>query len=183
MQYNAVAGNYRAAGFTYSGACAVLDTILSRDYLWNKIRVLGGAYGAMEGTGVISGDVFMVTYRDPNCRESYKTFDGVTDYIKSLSLTEKEITKYIIGTIADMDIPYTPSSILGTAMNRHFSGLTSEYWQQVRTEVLTVTNEQLTALAPMFAAVLAQGYRAALATESTAKECADLFGESRGLRG
>ena len=99
------------------------------------------------------------------------------------SLTEKEITKYIIGTIADMDIPYTPSSILGTAMNRYFSGLTGEYWQQVRTQVLTVTNEQLTALAPMFAAVLAQGYRAALATESTAKECADLFGESRGLRG
>ncbi|MBO4787966.1 MAG: insulinase family protein [Lachnospiraceae bacterium] len=183
VQYNAVAGNYRRAGYTYSGACAVPDTILSRDYLWNKIRVLGGAYGAMEGTGVISGDVFMVTYRDPNCRESYKTFDGVTDYIKSLSLTEKEITKYIIGTIADMDIPYTPSSILGTAMNRYFSGLTGEYWQQVRTQVLTVTNEQLTALAPMFEAVLAQGYRAALATESTAKECADLFGESRGLRG
>ena len=125
----------------------------------------------------------MVTYRDPNCRESFAAFDGAADYVANLNLSENEITKYIIGTIADMDIPYTPASILGTAMSRYFTGLTAEEWQKVRDEVLTVTNEQLRALAPMLKAVLAQGYRAALATESTAKECKDLFLESRGLRG
>ena len=183
VQYNCAAGNYREAGYEYSGAFAVLNILLSRDYLWTKIRVLGGAYGAMQGFGAISGDTFMVTYRDPNCRESFAAFDGAADYVANLNLSENEITKYIIGTIADMDIPYTPASILGTAMSRYFTGLTAEEWQKVRDEVLTVTNEQLRALAPMLKAVLAQGYRAALATESTAKECKDLFLESRGLRG
>ena len=183
VQYNCAAGNFRKAGYTYSGAYAVLNTILSRDYLWTKIRVLGGAYGAMQGFGMFSGDVFFVTYRDPNCRESYKAFDGAADYVATLSLSEKEITKYIIGTIADMDIPFTPASRLGTAMSRYTSGLTKEQWQKVRDEILSVTNDQLKALAPMIKAVLAQGYRAALATESTAKECGDLFLESRSLRG
>ncbi|MCR5087164.1 MAG: insulinase family protein [Lachnospiraceae bacterium] len=183
VQYNAIAGNYRTAGYTYNGAFAVLNMLLSRDYLWTKIRVLGGAYGAMQGFGTISGDTFMVTYRDPNCRESYDAFAGSVDYTAKLKLTEKEITKYIIGTISEMDIPFTPATILGTAMSRYFTGLTAEEWQKVRDEVLSVTNDQLCALAPMLAAVLAQGYRAALATESKAKECADLFGETRSLRG
>ena len=183
VQYNAIAGNFIEAGWKYNGAFAVLNTLLARDYLWNKIRVLGGAYGAMQGFGMISGDTFMATYRDPNCRESYKAFEGAVEYTANLNLSENEITKYVIGTIAGMDTPFTPASILGTAMSRYFTGLTKEEWQQVRDEVLSVTNEQLTALAPMLKAVLAQDYRAALATERQAKECADLFLASRSLRG
>lgn len=183
VQYNCIAGNLRTAGYEYNGAYAVLNRILTDDYLWNKIRVLGGAYGAMQGFGYISGDTYFVTYRDPNCRESFKTMENVTEYVESLSLSEGEVTKYVIGTIAAMDIPYTPASILGTAMSRFFTGVTAEEWQKVRDDILRVTNDDLKALAPMLDAVIKQGYRTALATETAAKECSDLFMASRGLRG
>ncbi|MBQ1852734.1 MAG: insulinase family protein [Lachnospiraceae bacterium] len=183
VQYNCVAGNFRAAGFSYNGAYAVLNHILTDDYLWNRIRVLGGAYGAMQGFGYLSGDAFFVTYRDPNCRESFKTIEETAEYVANLALSENEITKYVIGTISGMDVPITPASILGTAMGRYFTGVTAEEWQKIRDDILKVTNDDLKVLAPMIDAVVKQGYRTALATETVAGECKDLFMTSRGLRG
>ena len=183
VQYDSASGNYRTAGYSYSGAFKVLETILSRDYLWTKIRVLGGAYGAGCGTDDIGGNVFMSTYRDPNLRESFEVFNGTVGYTEQLNLSDHDITRYIIGTIADMDTPYTPSTSMYTALNRYYIGITKEDVQRTRTEVLSVTNEKLRALAPMLQDVLAQNYRAALATESKAKECEDLFDVKRSLRG
>lgn len=183
VQYNVAVGNFRDAGYTYSGVYKVLDTILSRDYLWTKIRVLGGAYGAGFGGDDISGNVFMSTYRDPNLRESYEAFNGAVSYTEQLNLSDRDITRYIIGTIADMDNPYTPSTAMFAALNRYYIGITKEDVQRNRTEVLSATNEKLRALAPMLRDFLAQGYRASVASESKAKECEDLFDVRRPLRG
>ena len=183
VQYNVAVGNVRAAGYECSGIYRVLETILSRDYLWTKIRVLGGAYGAGFGGDAISGNIFMSTYRDPNLRESYEVFNGAVDYIAKLNLSDREITRYIIGTIADMDNPFTPSTAMYSALNRYYIGITKEDAQCDRDAVLTVTNEKLRELAPVIRACLAQGYRASVASESKAKECEDLFDVRRPLRG
>ena len=182
VQYNAAAGSFRRAGYAYSGAFRVFQTILNWDYLWAKIRIQGGAYGTDLWFDERAGDIAFSTYRDPNLKESYKTFEGAAEFAEQINLSEHDLTRFIIGTVADMDMPYTPPKRMYTALNRFYTGTTLDDVQRERTEVLSVTNEQLRAFGPMIRDVLKQNYRASVASETKAKECADFFDTVRPLR-
>ena len=131
----------------------------------------------------MAGTLSFVTFRDPNLKESYKIFEEAAEYTEQLDLSERDITKFIIGTVSDMDMPYTPQKRMYTALNRFYTGTTAEHVQKERTEVLSVTNEQLRAFGPIIRDVLKQNYRASVASETKAKECADFFDTIRPLRG
>ena len=87
----------------------VFRTIMNYDYLWVKLRVKGGAYGCMAEFGR-SGDTYMVSYRDPNIKETNDIFEAAPEYIKNFRGTDHDMTKYIIGTIGALDTPLTPSA-------------------------------------------------------------------------
>ena len=65
VQYVARTGNFIDGGAEYTGALQILKVILSYDYLWQNVRVKGGAYGCMSGFNRI-GEGYLVSYRDPN---------------------------------------------------------------------------------------------------------------------
>lgn len=90
-------------------ALKILKVILSYDYLWINLRVKGGAYGCMSGFGR-SGEGYFTSYRDPNVRETNRIYDGIVDYLESFQATDRDMTKYVIGTISDMDVPFPPST-------------------------------------------------------------------------
>ena len=182
VQYAAVGGNIRREGYTGNGDMLVLRTILNKDYLWTKVRVLGGAYGVFMSIGMVSGNLSIASYRDPNLRETYDVFNGIPDYIDNLALSEKELTRYVIGTIAALDMPYTAPTALRAVLSRRYSGMTQEMMQGYRDDVLTVDLDRIRRLAPMLRSVLAQGYRSAVSSESKAAECADLFDSLASIR-
>ena len=75
MQYVARAGNYAKKGILYQGINKVVKTILAYDYLWNEVRVKGGAYGtgmSCSGTGMMQA----YSYRDPDVLNSMRAFKG-----------------------------------------------------------------------------------------------------------
>ena len=84
VQYVARTGNYMKAGFDYTGALQVLKTILSYDYLWNNVRVKGGAYGCMCGFSGVDGDAFFTSYRDPNLSETNQIYEKAVIISKTL---------------------------------------------------------------------------------------------------
>ena len=108
VQYAACTGNFIEAGYHLSGALSVLRSIMSYEYLWQNVRVKGGAYGCMCNFGAFDGTGFFVSYRDPNLRETYDVYKKATDYIKNFKADEREMTKYIIGTMSNEDTPMTP---------------------------------------------------------------------------
>ena len=79
VQYVAQTGNFRKAGFEYTGTLNILKVALSYDYLWTNIRVKGGAYGCMSGFKR-SGESFFVSYRDPHLKRTLDIFAGIPDY-------------------------------------------------------------------------------------------------------
>ncbi len=182
VQFVGAVGNYMEEGYRYNGALSVLKTILSNDYLWNRIRVLGGAYGAFIDFAQICGDLSMVTYRDPKLTESFDVFEGIPEYVESISLSDKELLKYIIGSLGGQDVPLTPRGRQDIGAHYYFTGLTYEEVCRNRQEVLNTTSEQLKSFAPMIRKCLNQGYRGALAGETKAKECAELFDTVETLR-
>ena len=107
----------------------VLRTISRYSYLWNRIRVQGGAYGAFSGFER-NGNMFMVSYRDPNLKETLKVYDEMHSYMKDFRIEEREMTKYIIGTISKLDLPLTPFMKGERAIENYMRKITQEDLQK-----------------------------------------------------
>lgn len=174
IQYVCRAGNYRRAGLPYTGAQRVLKTIMSYDYLWMNIRVKGGAYGCMSGMARM-GDSFFVSYRDPNLAKTVEVYKGAVDYLKEFAADEREMTKYIIGTIAEMDTPLTPSAKGLRSMSAYLSNIGYEDIQKERDEVLHVTKEDIRALADYVKAMLDDECICVVGNEEEIRKNEDLF--------
>ena len=156
IQYVGRAGNYRDGGKNpYTGALRVLKVILGYDYLWNNVRVKGGAYGCMCNFGK-TGDSYFVSYRDPNLVKTMEVFEGTGDYLRAFKADERTMTKYIIGTISDMDIPLNPAAKGSRSLGAYMSNIAYEDIQKEREEVLTCQEKDIQALATYMDAMMQQ---------------------------
>jgi len=180
VNYVARCGNFRTAGYEYTGALRILQVILSYDYLWLNIRVKGGAYGCMSGFGR-SGEGYLVSYRDPNLVETNQIYEGVVDYLEKFDPDERDMTKYVIGTISSMDSPLTPSVKGSRGMSAYLSGVTAEMMQQERDQVLGATKEDIRTLAGIIRAVLDTGSLCVVGNEEKIETNRELFGTVRNL--
>ena len=146
VQYVSKAGKYMDEEHPYTGALKVLKVIMGYDYLWNNIRVKGGAYGAF-ASFYRTGEGCFSSYRDPNLANTLKIYDNTVSYLENFDANEREMTKFIIGTIADMDIPLTPSAKGSSGLDAYLSEDTDENVQRERDEVLGTTKEIIRGLA------------------------------------
>lgn len=175
VQYVARAGNFMKAGFDYTGALRVLKTILSYDYLWNNVRVKGGAYGCMCGFSGVDGDAYFTSYRDPNLAETNQVYEKVVDYIKNFTADEREMTKYIIGTFSSLDTPLTPQSKGSRSLSMYLADITEAELQKERDEILKVTQEDIRSLHRLVKSVLDAGNICVIGNESKVEENKELF--------
>ncbi len=146
VQYVALAGNFRKEGKEYTGALRVLQSILGYGYLWDNIRVKGGAYGVSSGYGK-NGDSYFVTYRDPHLAKSLEVFDKVAEYVKNYDASEREMTQNVIGAIAELDTPKTPSAKGSYGLSAYMCHADYNLIQKHRDQVLDVTVEDIRKLA------------------------------------
>ena len=153
VQYVTAGGSFRQHGYDYTGAMLVLATMLRYEYLWTHIRVQGGAYGA-NASFDRSGTLVLSTYRDPQLTKSLQVFAGLPDWLRSVALSEREMTKYVIGTMSGVDVPLTNSTKVSQAAVRRFWHVTDAMRQKTRDEILSVTPEDIRALADVTEAVL-----------------------------
>ncbi|MGN0314502.1 MAG: insulinase family protein [Fusicatenibacter sp.] len=180
VQYVALCGNFKAAGYSYTGALRILRVMLSYDYLWNNIRVKGGAYGCGGSFGR-SGDACISSYRDPNLGKSLDVYRGIADYIRSFDADEREMTKYIIGTISELDVPMNPAAKGQMSESAWFHGITEEDLQKERDEVLNATPEDIRSLADLVEAALAQNNICVIGSEAAIQKEKGLFGAVENL--
>ena len=173
-------GNFRKAGYSYTGALDILKIILGYDYLWMNLRVKGGAYGCMNGFKR-TGDSFFVSYRDPNLKQTLETFEKIPEYIRNFQADEREMTKYIIGTISGKDTPKTPKMKGDLSTVAYFSGTTEETLQRERDEILNATPEDIRNLAGLVESVLSQHHICVVGSESAIEQEKELFKEVKNL--
>lgn len=180
IQYVCRAGNFADAGYAYTGTMRILKVILGYDYFWQNIRVKGGAYGCMNQFGR-NGNMYFVSYRDPNLAKTIDVFDKTPEYIRSFEADERDMTKYIIGTISEMDTPLTPSQRGLRALSAYFMGITDEDLQRERTQVINATAEDIRALAEPVEAALSQGVLCVVGNEDAIEEERERFDRVEGL--
>lgn len=180
IQFVTRTGNYRKAGFAYTGALRILKVIMSYEYLWVNVRVKGGAYGCMSGFGR-NGDSYFTSYRDPNLRATNEVYEGVPEYVEHFTVDERDMTKYIIGTISELDAPLTARAQGLRALSAYFGNITEEDIQREREEILNAGQEDIRALAPLMRAILAEQNICVLGNEDALAKEKDMFLELKPL--
>ena len=182
VQYVAQNGNFRKKGLEYTGALEILKVILSYDYLWINLRVKGGAYGCMSGFKR-NGESFLVSYRDPHLKRTLEVYQGVPDYIRAFEADEREMTKYIIGTISNKDVPRTPQMQGSISKTAYFSNVTEDMLQKERNQILGVQKEDIQKLAALVEAVLSDNQICVVGSETAIEKAEDVFMEVKPLIG
>ena len=180
VQYVSKVGNFKKAGFSYCGTLRILKVILSYDYLWQNVRVKGGAYGC-SGSFLRDGNAYFSSYRDPNLEKTNEVYNAIPEYLRAFSADEREMTKYIIGTISDLDTPLTPAAKGQRSVSAYLMKVTDEDFKREREEVINATEDDIRKLADAMEAVLSQEYFCVIGNEEKIKEQEGMFMEIKQL--
>lgn len=145
-----------------AGALTVLSTHLSYDYLWNEIRVKGGAYGAGASFNPAMGSFAFSSYRDPAMIRTFEAFARAPEYVaRTMDRSAAAVEQMVIGSLKSQDRPIRPSAAVSVALQRYLSGWTDEARRTFRRRLLGVTGEELArAAAEILQPGMAQATRA-----------------------
>ena len=163
VQYVAKCGNFIDAGYEYTGALQILK-----------------AYGCMSSFSRI-GEGYLVSYRDPNLEKTLEVYEGVVEYLKNFDVDERDMLKYVIGTISNIDQPMTPATKGERSMNLYMNHVSAEMIEKERKEILEATQEDIRRLADIVTAVLAANQLCVIGSESKIEEQKELFREIKAL--
>lgn len=168
-------GTLFPAGAGYNGSFEVLKTYLSRDYLWNAVRQLGGAYGCFIQFSHITGNCALISYRDPQVRKTYDVYNQLSSIVSAVDLTQQGLEQLIIGTYGAFD-PHQSSAARGAAArNEYLSGITKEQKQQRLREITSTTQSEMKSFAGHFAQMNNHCHRAIIGNRAKIEQDQDLF--------
>jgi Zn-dependent M16 (insulinase) family peptidase len=134
-------------GYGFHGSALVITRHLRNAWLWDRIRVQGGAYGAFCNIDRLSNALTFASYRDPNLVGTLKVFDEAGAFLRSSPPGRNELTKAVVGTIGELDQYRLPDAAGHISLLRRLTGQTEEERQQVREEVLATGTDQFRAFA------------------------------------
>ena len=165
----------------YTGSHLVLRHILSLDYLWNNVRVKNGAYGS----GVIFnafGDFNLWSYRDPNLTETLEIYYNINNYVANIDADEKDLNKYIIGTLNSLDVLMSPSAQAAYSLNKYITNSPFEVYDKLVNEIKNTTVEDLRKLSIEFENIKSRAYTCVLGSKEKVLENKQLFNKTIELK-
>ncbi|GAB2492960.1 insulinase family protein [Alkalibacterium psychrotolerans] len=173
VNYVGLAANARGK-LDYTGETQVLSTAFKFDYLWNNIRVKGGAYGSLY-LHRRNGNVALASYRDPNITKTLDTYKALPAFVKELELSESELLKYIIGTLSPLEQPKSAQNRGMTAFSRYQRGISKEDLVQLKTEILESESDALSALHEAYAELIKDSTVSVIGNKAQIEKEKDLF--------
>lgn len=156
VSYAVTAADLKKEGIAKDGAQKVLAKMISLEYLWNRVRVQGGAYGT--GFSVTNdGKVFYYSYRDPNAANSLKVYENAGDYAREALGKDVDLTGTILGTVAAQE-PFLSLRMEDNVSDvRYFMGETEETLGREKEQMLNASRETLLSAAEILEAPTKQG--------------------------
>ena len=140
VSYVGKAGLVYGEDETVDGSAQVVSNFLRNGYLWDRVRVMGGAYGGFCTFSQYSGFFSYLSYRDPNLGKTLDVYDAAADALmeaaEQLENDPDALATAIIGTVGDMDGALSPDQKGNAAMTRWLVNESAEYRQEYRDQVL-----------------------------------------------
>ena len=165
-----------------SGAYSVISRYLNTGYLWDNVRVLGGAYGGFSRFSENSGRFVYMSYRDPNLKKTLDIYDKTSSEMHGSEVSSEDILQGIIGTIGDIDSPQSPDQKGYTSFVQHLTSETKADRQRKRREILGTTDTDFKAFATKLEAVATEGSIVVVGSAAALEECNKALPEDKRLK-
>jgi Zn-dependent M16 (insulinase) family peptidase len=172
VNYVAKGANLKALGFQPTGGTAVAIKHLNTTYMWDKVRVQGGAYGGSSGFDPFAGTFAFTSYRDPNLIETLDIYDGAAKFLET-GVGQQDLVRSVIGVIGSVDTYRLPDAKGFTSLVWELSGDTEEDRQRRREEILSASDADFKALAEALDKVARQGQVVVLGSETAIRAAND----------
>ena len=157
----------------FDGTMQLAGQIISLGYLWNAVRVQGGAYGA--GMAARNdGTILCYSYRDPNGAESIQKFRNCGAFLEQFANSATDYTNFIIGTIANQSPLLTPKSRAKAGDQQYFCKSTWEAQCKRRSQLLHTTPQDLAAVAEVLEQCLPFGGVCIVGNRKQLEQCNEL---------
>ena len=161
------------AGKQFEGIMWLASSILTLGYLWRKVRVQGGAYGA--GIQVDrAGNIFSYSYSDPTPSKTLNADAGAEEYLKSFASQGEDIDQYIISALNELNPLLSPREKSSLADGRYMTDYTWEEAEKIRKQILYAVPEDLVRSAEWLEPFCREGATCVVAYEAALKQCKDL---------
>lgn len=135
----------RRLGIDVTGAWAVAANALSYDYLWNEIRVKGGAYGCgFRAAG--ERQTAFYTYRDPAIDPSIERVERAGAWLGRFEPDEAAFEGFIVSCVSGMDAPVKPYALTKRRNTTYLAGLDPHAREERRAQMLAATPGELRSL-------------------------------------
>jgi presequence protease len=157
VNYVGKGANLYDLGYEHHGSINVITNFVRTGWLWEKVRMQGGAYGASVGFSKQSGVLTFTSYRDPNLLATLDVYDQTGQVLRNVDLSEEELTMSIIGAIGSMDAYQLPDAKGYTSMVRYLLGESDATRQQTRDQILSTTVQDFRRFADVLDEVKARG--------------------------
>lgn len=180
--YAAQGFDRRAFDAGYTGAWQVAARALSYDYLWNEVRVKGGAYGAGFQTAR-TGNLRFYSYRDPHLDDTLARFAGASEWLAAFDPAADAMEGYVVSTVAGFDTPLKARALVRRQDGDFFGGRTPESRLETRAQMIDADAATLRSLAAPIAeavalnAVCAFGNRDIIESSDAGLAVVDLLNE------
>ncbi|XVE93344.1 hypothetical protein REPUB_Repub01dG0183700 [Reevesia pubescens] len=164
VNYIGKAANLYDSGYQLNGSAYVISKHISNTWLWDLVRVSGGAYGGFCNFDTHSGVFTFLSYRDPNLLKTLDVYDGTGDFLRELEMDDDMLTKAIIGTIGDVDAYQLPDAKGYSSLVRYLLGITEEERHRRREEILSTSLKDFKEFADAIDAIKDKGVAVAVAS-------------------
>ena len=140
--YAAASANFSELGLESCGSLFVARVILNYEYLWEEIRVRGGAYGA--AFRLRDGEhLGFTSYRDPSPKKSLEVFCRAGDFLIDFAERNADVSRYIIAAIGETEPLLSTPTRTALAVMDHFRGRDAGYRARIRREILETDAKKL----------------------------------------
>lgn len=179
VNYVVKAAPVKKLGYKYTGKFEVLSNLISREFLYNEIRAIGGAYG----TGISIGEKnsFLFSYRDPNLRKTIETYDKTYKFLENLELEDYELDSLIIGSISAFDPLLTKEQIGKLSLSMYLNNYDENLMDKYLEEAINTTVYDLKSYSKMLKDICEYNSLKVLGKKSDIEENKDLFDDIKDI--
>jgi len=181
VNYVVKGGSILKPGEPVKASYNVAARYLSIGYLWDQIRVMGGAYGGFGRFSDTTGRFVYISYRDPNCLQTLEKYDEAATVMSESEISSEDVLQAIIGSIGDLDGPMTAQQKGFTSLTRWLSKESAEARQRMRTEILSASPSDFKEFAKLLSKLREEGTVAVFGSEQGIEKANSVLPEGKRL--
>jgi presequence protease len=159
--------NVYTHGYALEGSIFPIVKYIGTEYLWEKVRVVGGAYGGFARFDQLSGVFQCVSFRDPNLLGTIDIYDSISATLSDLVMSPEMLESYIIGSIGDWDSYMLPDAEGWNMYLHHLEGISTEYLDTIRSQIISTTVDDFKAFGIALSSFTEQGTIACVTSQQS----------------